>query len=52
MIDEAEKWISVPFFACISLVPVMSQPLLLDTVAVYPSVCSLRLHLFYGVLLI
>jgi len=30
----------------------MHQPILLDTVAVHPSVCSLRLHLLYGVFLI
>jgi len=52
IIDEAEQLISVSLSACVSIVPVMIPPVLSAAVAVYPSVGSLRLHLFYGVLLI
>jgi hypothetical protein len=50
-IDEAEKRFPPPP-ACVAFVPVMPQSVLLETIAASPSVCSLRLHLFYGVLLI
>ncbi|MCL2711317.1 MAG: hypothetical protein FWE95_10590 [Planctomycetaceae bacterium] len=51
-VDEAEKLVSVSPVPCVSFVPVMYPPVLPDTVADYSSVRSLRLHLFYGVLLI
>ena len=54
-IDDIAKWHSVPFSALVSTVPVVYQPVLVgfrDTIAIHPSALSLRLHLFYGVLLI
>jgi len=51
-VDEAEQLISVATSAGVSFLPVMVLPVLRDAVAACPSVCVLRLHLFYGVLLI
>ena len=50
-VDDTEKQFP-PLPACVAFVPVMYPPVTLDTIAVSPSVYSLRLHLFYGVLLI
>jgi hypothetical protein len=54
-IDEIAKRLSVPFSAFVSTVPIVYQPVLVgfrDTVAIHSAAFSLRLHLFYGVLLI
>ena len=52
IVVEAEPLVSVSPIPCVFITPVMYPPILPDTVAAYSSVCSLRLHLFYGVLLI